>query len=222
MPPSINQVRLMGTVGRTPTWGTLPGGAPFCQVALATDDTDQDRRTGQPMRVTSWHRIVLTGSAAQTIRGALDRGDRLHVEGRLQTRKWTDRDGAVRYTTEVVAPSAQVYQRPGKTKPPEAVAAGPGYRGLAGRLRLRIVAAGGPCLQGPTAADKGGAWRCVAERREMIALDWPLILWSGGSTASMRIDFGGNYFAHRRHPRRPADYVHYTASGNAKRGEYAA
>jgi single-strand DNA-binding protein len=113
MSTSINQVTLMGNVGRAPAWGTLPGGAPFCQIALATDDIDHDWRTGQSVRVTNWHRVVLTGSTAASIRGALDKGDRLHVEGRIQTRKWTDRAGAVRYTTEVVAARVQVYQRPG-------------------------------------------------------------------------------------------------------------
>lgn len=109
---SINKVTLMGNVGRMPCWVALPDGPPVCNLVLATDDIEEDWRTGQSKAVTHWHRIVLTGALAQSMRKRIAKGDAVYVEGRMQTRKWTDRGGVVRYATEVVATSAQVYPKP--------------------------------------------------------------------------------------------------------------
>jgi len=111
MSGSINKVTLMGNVGRMPCWSALPSGAPVCNLVLATDDIEEDWRTGESKTVTHWHRIVLAGALAQAMRKRIAKGDALYVEGRLQTRKWTDRAGATKYTTEVVATTAQVYPK---------------------------------------------------------------------------------------------------------------
>lgn len=119
MSGSINKVTLMGNVGRMPCWTALPSGAPVCNLVLATDDIEEDWRTGESKIVTHWHRIVLTGALAQSMRKRIAKGDTLFVEGRMQTRKWTDRAGAVKYTTEVIAATAQVYPKPLRSAQPE-------------------------------------------------------------------------------------------------------
>lgn len=112
MRSSINRVTLMGNVGRMPCWTALPSGAPVCHLLLATDDFEEDWCTGQSRTVTHWHRVVLTGALAQSMRKRIAKGDALYVEGRMQSRKWTDRAGGIRYTTEVIASTVLVYPKP--------------------------------------------------------------------------------------------------------------
>lgn len=113
---SINQVTLMGRIGRDPRWATLPGGGEVCNVVLATHETEQDWRTGALREVTHWHRAVLAGSVAQSVRDGIGKGDALYVEGRMRTRKWTSASGDVRYTTEVIAAQVQLYRKAGRTQ----------------------------------------------------------------------------------------------------------
>lgn len=119
MSESINKVTLMGDVGRMPCWTALPSGAHVCNLVLVTDDIEEDWRTSKSKTVTHWHRIVLIGALAQAMRKRIAKGDKLYVEGRMQTRKWTDRTGVVRYTTEVVVATARVYPKTLRTGQPE-------------------------------------------------------------------------------------------------------
>lgn len=112
MPATINKVILMGRIGRVPSWSTGPRGATVCQIALATDDMEVDWRTGVEKLVTHWHRVVLTGELALSMRTKLEKGDTLYVAGRAQTRKWNDPQGIPKYINEVVAIDAQVYPKP--------------------------------------------------------------------------------------------------------------
>lgn len=118
MSRSVNKVTLMGNVGRMPCWTALSSGAPVCNVMLATDDIEEDSRTGQSRSVTHWHRVVLTGALAQSMRKRIAKGDALYVEGRIQTRKWTDKAGETKYTTEVIVTTALVYPKPMRSTRP--------------------------------------------------------------------------------------------------------
>lgn len=111
MPATINKVTLLGNVGQAPRWGTLPNGRPVCNLVLATDEIEQDWQSGRSQKVTQWHRVVLLGELALAARKRLAKGDTLYVEGRMQTRRWVDRQGATKYTTEVIADSMDIHQR---------------------------------------------------------------------------------------------------------------
>jgi single-strand DNA-binding protein len=105
---SMNKVILMGNLGGEPRWGVLPGGAAVCNVLLATTGARTDGQGGAAREVTEWHRAVMFGELAESVRSGLGKGAGLYLEGRLRTRKWTDRHGATRYITEVVAETARL------------------------------------------------------------------------------------------------------------------
>lgn len=108
---TINKVTLKGKLGKEPSWGALPSGALACRLVLATTVIEVDEATGKARRSTEWHRAVLEGRLAEQVRDGLAKGDDVYVEGRLKTRKWTDRHGIVRYCTEILADAVQVFPK---------------------------------------------------------------------------------------------------------------
>jgi single-strand DNA-binding protein len=108
---SINQVTLQGKVGREPSWGSTPNGAPACRVLLVTDAMEHDEKTGKPRQVTEWNRVILERQLAEQVRDGIGKGDEVLVTGRLRTRSWRDREGAVRYLTEVFAETVKVFRK---------------------------------------------------------------------------------------------------------------
>jgi single-strand DNA-binding protein len=108
---TINTAKLLGNLGRDPRWSVLPNGATICSMVLATTGLAEDWQTGRQRMVKEWHRAVLVGILADSVRQRLGKGDRIYVEGRLQTRRWTDRRGIVQYTTEIVAESVQMFAK---------------------------------------------------------------------------------------------------------------
>lgn len=108
---SINKVTLRGWLGKEPTWGTLPCGALACRLMLATTVSGKDPATGKARHSTEWHRALLEGRLADQVRTGVANGDEVYLEGRLRTRKWTDRQGIVRDYTEVVAEVVQVFRK---------------------------------------------------------------------------------------------------------------
>ena len=108
---TINKVTLKGQLGKEPSWGALPNGALACRLVLATTVIDEDEATGKAQRSTEWHRAVLEGRLAEQVRDGLAKGDEVYVEGRLKTRKWTDRHGIARYCTEILADAVQVFPK---------------------------------------------------------------------------------------------------------------
>ena len=99
---SVNKVILVGNLGRDVELRYTPSGAPVGTLNLATTEVWNDK-SGQRQEKTEWHRIVLWGKQAESLHEYLLKGRQIYVEGRLQTRKWDDRDGNKRYTTEVRA-----------------------------------------------------------------------------------------------------------------------
>lgn len=99
---SINKVILIGNLGRDPETRYTTDGAAVANVTLATTDVWKDK-AGEKQERTEWHRVVFFGRLAEIASEYLKKGSPVYVEGRLQTRKWTDKEGQERYTTEIVA-----------------------------------------------------------------------------------------------------------------------
>jgi single-strand DNA-binding protein len=100
---SLNQVQLIGNLGRDPETRYLPNGEAVTNVAIATTETWKDKNTGEKKEQTEWHRVTLYRRLAEVAGQYLSKGSQIYIQGRLQTRKWTDKDGVERYTTEIIA-----------------------------------------------------------------------------------------------------------------------
>ena len=103
MSGSVNKVILVGNVGRDPEIRRLGSGEPVCNFSLATSDTWRDKATGERKERTEWHNIVIFNeNLAKVAEQYVKKGSKLYLEGSLQTRKFTDKNGAERQATEVV------------------------------------------------------------------------------------------------------------------------
>src|SRR5215468_8255573 len=98
----VNKVILIGNLGADPELRYTPGGQAVCDIRLATNESWTDKN-GQKQERTEWHRVVMWGKPAEICKQYLAKGQKLYVEGRLQTRSWDDKEGNKRYSTEVVA-----------------------------------------------------------------------------------------------------------------------
>lgn len=106
----INKVILIGNLGQDPEIRQSQGGSVIASLNLATGEAWKDQQ-GQLQERTEWHRVVMFGRTAEIARDYLRKGSKLYLEGRLQTRKWQDKDGNDRYTTEIVAQEFQMLDR---------------------------------------------------------------------------------------------------------------
>ncbi len=97
---SVNKVILVGNLGRDAELRYTPGGAPVATLNMATTEVWNDK-AGQKQEKTEWHRVVLWGKSAESLSEYLVKGKQIYVEGRLQTRKWQDKDGNDKYSTEI-------------------------------------------------------------------------------------------------------------------------
>lgn len=102
MVASVNKVILIGNIGRDPEISFTPAGAAVASLSLATSSSWKDKATGEWKEDTEWHRLVAYDRQAEYIGKNLKKGEKVYVEGRLKTRKWTDKSGNERYTTEIV------------------------------------------------------------------------------------------------------------------------
>ena len=108
MARGINKVILVGNLGADPEVKYMPSGSAVANVSLATADSWKDKNTGQQQDRTEWHRVVFFNRLAEIVGEYLRKGSQVYVEGRLQTRKWQDKQGVDRYTTEIVASELQM------------------------------------------------------------------------------------------------------------------
>jgi len=99
---SVNKVTLIGTLGRDPEVRYMPNGNAVANLSLATDESYNDRQTGQKVEQTEWHRITVYGKLAEIVQQYLKKGARAYFEGKLRTREW-EKDGIKRYSTEIIA-----------------------------------------------------------------------------------------------------------------------
>ena len=100
---SVNQVILIGNLGADPEMRAFPNGDAVCNLRLATSEQWKDKATGELRESTEWHRVVLFRRLAEIADQYLKKGAQIYIEGRLRTRKWQDRDGQERYSTEIEA-----------------------------------------------------------------------------------------------------------------------
>jgi single-strand DNA-binding protein len=123
---SVNKVILVGNLGRDPETRYTTGGEAVTNVSIATTDTWKDK-SGEKQERTEWHRVAFFGKLAEIAGEYLKKGSQVYVEGRLQTRKWQDKEGQDKYTTEIIADRMQMLgSRSGSGVPdaPERVSAG--------------------------------------------------------------------------------------------------
>jgi len=108
MARGVNKVILIGNLGNEPEIRYTAGGAAVANISLATAESWKDKESGEKQERTEWHRIVFFGRLAEIVGEYLHKGSQIYVEGRLQTRKWQDKEGHDRYSTEIVANEMQM------------------------------------------------------------------------------------------------------------------
>jgi single-strand DNA-binding protein len=103
MAGSVNKVILVGNLGKDPEVRRMTSGEPVVNLSIATSESWRDKASGERKEKTEWHRVVIFNkNLAEVAEKYLRKGAKVYVEGQLQTRKWTDKDGAEKYSTEVV------------------------------------------------------------------------------------------------------------------------
>ena len=103
MAGSVNKVILVGNLGKDPEVRRMTSGDPVVNLSIATSESWRDKASGEKKEKTEWHRVVIFNkNLAEVAEKYLRKGAKVYVEGQLQTRKWTDKDGAEKYSTEVV------------------------------------------------------------------------------------------------------------------------
>ena len=100
---SVNKVILIGNLGRDPETRVFPDGGTICNITIATTRQWKDKTSGEKQEETEWHRVVFRDRLAEIAGEYLRKGRQVYVEGRLKTRKYNDKDGVEKYTTEIVA-----------------------------------------------------------------------------------------------------------------------
>ncbi len=140
---SVNKVILVGNLGRDPEVRYLPDGGAVTNVSVATTDTWKDK-SGEKQERTEWHRIAFFGKLAEIAGEYLKKGSQVYVEGSLRTRKWQDKEGKERYTTEIIADRMQMLG-----------SRGGGSESMAREPKAAAAESGGG--GGKPAAKKGGA-----------------------------------------------------------------
>ena len=137
---SVNKVILVGNLGKDPEVRYTPTGVAIANISIATSETWKDKQSGENQERTEWHRIALYQRLAEIAGEYLRKGSKIFIEGRLQTRKWQDKNtGLDRYTTEIIADSLQMldsknnssnlsdhqtpFEKPAASKTPEAAPA---------------------------------------------------------------------------------------------------
>ena len=103
MARGINKVILIGNLGNDPEVRYTPNGIAVANVTLATSEAYRDKQSGELHDRTEWHRLVFFGRLAEIVGEYLKKGSKIYVEGSLRTRKWQDKNGIDRYTTEIIA-----------------------------------------------------------------------------------------------------------------------
>ena len=99
---SVNKVILVGNVGQDPELRATKDGKEIASFSIATTENWKDKSTGEKQSKSEWHRVVAFGGVVNVIKNYVKKGSKLYLEGKLQTRKWTDKEGVEKYTTEII------------------------------------------------------------------------------------------------------------------------
>ncbi len=108
MARGVNKAILIGNLGNDPDMRYTAGGAAVANISIATAESWRDKESGEQQERTEWHRVVFFGRLAEIVGEYLRKGSQVYVEGRIQTRKWQDKEGQDRYTTEIVGNELQM------------------------------------------------------------------------------------------------------------------
>ena len=108
MARGLNKAMLIGHLGQDPEVKTLQNGTAVCNLSLATTEKWKDKNSGEMKELTEWHRVSIFGKLAEIAGQYCRKGSQIYIEGKLRTRKWQDKNGADRYTTEIVADELQL------------------------------------------------------------------------------------------------------------------
>lgn len=117
---SVNSMTLVGNLGADPEIRFMPDGTPTATLTIATTDKWKDKASGETKEKTEWHRVVFFKGLAEVAEKYLKKGSQVYVLGKLRTRKWTDKDGIERYTTEVVGREMQMLGKKSASEMPSA------------------------------------------------------------------------------------------------------
>lgn len=112
---SVNKVILIGNLGKDPEMRYMPSGEAIANFSVATSESWTDKTSGDKKEATEWHRVVFFGRTAEVVGQYVKKGSKIYVEGRLQTRKWQDKEGQDRYTTEVRGDVMRMLDRRGES-----------------------------------------------------------------------------------------------------------
>jgi single-strand DNA-binding protein len=104
----VNKAILVGTLGKDPEQRYMPNGNAVCNISVATSEQWKDKQTGEKQERTEWHRVSMFGKLAEIAAEYLRKGSQVYLEGKIQTRKWQDKEGKDRYSTEIVADQMQM------------------------------------------------------------------------------------------------------------------
>ena len=104
---SVNKVIILGRLGKDPETRYMPDGGAIANITVATNTTWKDK-SGEKQEATEWHRVAFFGKTAEIAGEYLKKGSQVYIEGKLKTRKWQDKDGQDRYTTEIIADEMQM------------------------------------------------------------------------------------------------------------------
>ncbi len=108
MSRGINKVIIVGNLGQEQETRYMPSGSAVTNFTVATNESWKDKQTGEQKDRTEWHRVAMFGRLAEVAAEYLRKGSQVYIEGKLRTRKWQDRDGKDRYTTEIIADEMQM------------------------------------------------------------------------------------------------------------------
>ncbi|NNL54068.1 MAG: single-stranded DNA-binding protein, partial [Woeseia sp.] len=108
MARGINKVIVVGNLGQDPETRYMPSGSAVTNMSIATSESWKDKQTGEAKERTEWHRVAMFGKLAEIAAEYLRKGSQVYIEGKLRTRKWQDKSGNDRYTTEIIADEMQM------------------------------------------------------------------------------------------------------------------
>ncbi len=108
MARGVNKVILVGNLGKDPETRYMPSGSAVTNLTLATSESWKDKQSGEAQERTEWHKVAMFGRLAEIAAEYLRKGSQIYIEGKLRTRKWQDKEGKDRWTTEIVADEMQM------------------------------------------------------------------------------------------------------------------
>ena len=145
MARGVNKVIIVGTLGKDPETRYMPSGSAVTNLRLATNEQWKDKQTGEQQERTEWHSIAMFGRLAEIAAEYLRKGSQVYIEGKLRTRKWQDKEGKDRWTTEIVADEMQMLGSKGGSAAGAGAAAGAAASGgSSSGGRAAVNDSGGP------------------------------------------------------------------------------